>query len=396
MGYDPSTGQQVPDKPSGGSTLLPVVSAAIGGGFLAAISVALLFAIFGAFGGSGDSGTPAGSAVSADFARTAAEIAAPSVVSIISGAELVDPNTGYATSSPESTGSGVIISENGYIVTNNHVVTQNDLITPQDEILVQFGARNVSARIVGRDALNDIAVIKVEMEGLNPIEIGSSDELKPGDPIVVIGNPVGIGISVSSGIVSATGRTFGQELFTGQQADDELAQLAAAIQVDAAVNHGNSGGALVNARGEFIGIPSASLGDFGTQGLNFCIPMGVAKGIIEDLIEFGRAYHPYFGANALTIDLVTADLYDLPVEQGAYIDSIDEGSPAAASGLEPTDIITVIDREDITTQLDLAGTIRSKDVGQTVTIGYWRFDSDTETWDQYETEATLGEVESIR
>ena len=391
MAYDPATGQ-----PPQRSIALPVILAAVGGGLASAIFLSLILAIFGAFsGGDGSTGMPAG-AVSADFARTAADAAAPSVVSIISGAELVDPNTGYATSSPESTGSGVIISEDGYIVTNNHVVTQSDLVTPQDEVLVQLGVENVPARIVGRDAINDIAVIKVERDGLNPIEMGSSDELKPGDPIVVIGNPVGIGISVTTGIVSATGRTFGQELFTGEQGGElELAQLAAAIQVDAAVNHGNSGGALVNYRGEWVGIPSAGLGDFGTQGLNFCIPIGVAEGIIEDLIAHGRSFNPYLGANTITIDLVTADLYGLPVEQGAYIDTIDEGSPAEEAGLEPGDIIVAVDGDTITTQLDLAGTIRSKEIGALLEVEVWRMD-ENEEWDVYTGDVTLGETESVR
>ena len=389
MAYDPATGQQRP------SVVLPVILAAVGGGLASAIFLSLILAIFGAFS-DGAPATPSGGNLSADFARTAADQAAPSVVSIIAGAELVDPSTGYATSSPEATGSGVIISEDGYIVTNNHVVTRDDLVTPQDEVLVQLGVENVPARIVGRDAINDIAVIKVERDGLDPIEMGSSDELRPGDPIVVIGNPVGIGISVTTGIVSATGRTFGQELFTGQQAgEEELAQLAAAIQVDAAVNHGNSGGALVNARGEWVGIPSAGLGDFGTQGLNFCIPIGVAEGIIEDLIAHGRSFNPYLGANTITIDLVTADLYELPVEQGAYIDTIDEGSPAEEAGLEPGDIIISVDDDPITTQLDLAGTIRTKEPGQTVEVEVWRMDED-EAWDVYSGDVTLGEVESVR
>jgi S1-C subfamily serine protease len=392
VAYDPAT-----EQPAHGSVVLPVILAALGAGLASAIFLSLILAIFGAFGGGSETPTvSSGGAVSADYARRAVELAGPSVVSIISGAELVDPNTGYATSSPESTGSGVIISEDGYIVTNNHVVTQSDLVTPQDEVLVQLGIENVPARIVGRDAINDIAVIKVERDGLDPIEVGSSDELRPGDPIVVIGNPLGLGISVSTGIVSATGRTFGQELFTGQQAGEyELAQLAAAIQVDAAVNHGNSGGALLNAQGEWVGIPSAGLGDFGTQGLSFCIPIGVAEGIIEDLIEFGRAYHPYLGANTETIDLVVADLYGLPVEQGAFIDTIDEGSPAEDAGLEPSDIIVAVDGEDIATQLDLAGTIRSKDIGDTVTVTVWRMDEDEE-WSQYEGDVVLGELEAVR
>lgn len=389
MAYDPATGQQRQ------SVVLPVILAAIGGGLASAIFLSLILAVFGAFSDGGSAASADGN-LSADFARRAADQAAPSVVSIIAGAELVDPNTGYATSSPEATGSGVIISEDGYIVTNNHVVTRDDLVTPQDEVLVQLGVENVPARIVGRDAINDIAVIKVERDGLNPIEVGSSDELRPGDPIVVIGNPVGIGISVTTGIVSATGRTFGQELFTGQEAgEQELAQLAAAIQVDAAVNHGNSGGALVNARGEWVGIPSAGLGDFGTQGLNFCIPIGVAEGIIEDLIAHGRSFNPYLGANTITIDLVTADLYELPVEQGAYIDTTDEGSPAEDAGLQPGDIIVAVDGDPITTQLDLAGTIRTKEPGQTVEVEVWRMDEDG-AWDVYSGDVTLGEVESVR
>ncbi|MRS12542.1 MAG: PDZ domain-containing protein [Actinobacteria bacterium] len=392
MAIDPATGQEKP-----ANKWLPVIVAALVSGIVGGCAVALTFTLFGALGSS-DGGTDSLAGIGdATWARVAAEKAAPSVVSIIAGSELVDPNTGYATSSPEATGSGVIISEDGYIVTNNHVVTENDLMTPVDEVLVQLGAENVPARIVGRDAVNDIAVIKVEREGLTPIEVGSSDDLKPGDPVVVIGNPIGIGISVSSGIVSAVGRTFGQELFTGEQAgEDELAQLAAAIQVDAAVNHGNSGGALVNANGEWVGIPSAGLGDFGTQGLNFCIPIGVAKGIIEDLIAYGRSFNPYLGANTVTIDLVTADVYELPVESGAFVDTIDEGSPAEEGGLQPGDIIIAVDGETITTQLDLAGKIRTKEPGQTVNIEVWRMDQDTEEWDTYDGDITLGEVEALR
>jgi putative serine protease PepD len=394
MATDPTTGQN-----STGVTVVTAIMAALGGGFVGALVVALLFALFGAFSSPEQPPTTTAQAgmVSADFAKQAAEVAAPSVVAIIAGSELVDPGTGYATSSPQSMGSGVIISEDGYIVTNNHVVTGDDLTTPVDEVLVQLGTENVPARIVGRDALNDIAVIKVDRKGLDPIEIGSSEELKPGDPIVVIGNPSGIGISVSTGIVSAVGRTFGQELFTFEQGGpDELGQLAAAIQVDAAVNHGNSGGALINTKGEYIGIPSAGLGDFGPQGLNFCIPMGIAKGVIEDLIEFGRAFHPYLGANTITIDLVTADEYDLPTETGAYVDAIDEGSPAEDAGLQQGDIIVKFGGEDITTQLDLAGTVRTHDIGETVELEVWRMDPDTEEWDLYTAELTLGEMESVR
>lgn len=383
-----------------GVTLVSAVFAALGGGFVAAIVVALLFFAFGAFDAEADVGpkiTAQEGLVSADFAKEAAAIAGPSVVSIISGSELVDPNTGYATSSPYATGSGVIISEDGYIVTNNHVVTGDDLTTPVDEVLVQLGPEYVPARIVGRDAMNDIAVIKIDRDGLDPIEIGSSGDLEPGDPIVVIGNPSGIGISVSTGIISAVGRTFGWELFTREQTgSEELGQLSAAIQVDAAVNHGNSGGALINYKGEYIGIPSAGLGDFGPQGLNFCIPIDVADGIIEDLIQYGRAFHPYFGANTITVDLVAADLYSLPTETGAFIDEVEEGSPAEEAGLAPGDIIVKFDGETIDTQLDLAGTVRAREIGETVSLEVWRMDPDTEEWDLYDAEVTLGETEAAR
>ena len=398
MAEIPATGQQPANKT--GLTIVTAVGAAIGGGMVAAIVLTLILAIFGVFGDNGNEVflAPPDGWISADFAKSAADVAAPSVISIIAGSELVDPKTGYATSSPESTGSGVIISEDGYIVTNNHVVTKSDLKTPVDEVLVQLGAENISARIVGRDALNDIAVIKIDRTGLDPIDIGSSEELKAGDPIVVIGNPKGIGLSVSTGIVSATGRTFGQELYTRQSGGPgELAQLASAIQVDAMVNHGNSGGALVNTKGEWVGIPSAGLGGYeDTQGLNFCIPIGLAKGIIEDLIATGRAYHPYLGANTQTIDLVIADIYELPTEQGAIIDTIDPGSPADKAGLQPTDIIVEVDGKAIQTQLDLAGTINSKDIGQQVKLVVWRLDQDTQEWSEYDVTVALVEIPSDR
>jgi S1-C subfamily serine protease len=395
----PAAGQQ--STGNAGVTVVTAIAAAIGGGLVAAIILSVILALFGVFGGGNkaDYESPPVGFVSADFAKGVASTAGPSVVAIIAGDKLVDPETNAATSVPAGQGSGVIISADGYIVTNNHVVTKQDLTTPEDEVLVRFGAEYVPARIVGRDALNDIAVIKVERSGLQPIKIGSSDELKPGDPIVVIGNAKGVGISVSTGIVSATGRTFGEELYTRQQAaPGELAVLATAIQVDAAVNQGNSGGALINIKGEFVGIPSAGLGGVmhEAQGLNYCIPIGLAKGIIEDLIANGKAFHPYLGANTITVDHTSADMYALPVQQGAFIDSVDPDSPAEKAGLQPSDIIVSLAGKDVSTQLELAGAINAQDIGKKVEIGAWRLDPATKEWSDFKVSVTLIEVLSVR
>lgn len=381
------------DRGALSAQLLSLIAAALAGGLVAAIGAGFLVAALDK-----DPAPPAAPEVlPADWARTATEIAAPSVVTIISGKELWDPETGYATSAPIQGGSGVIVSEDGYIVTNNHVVTENDLTTPVDEVLVKLGAEYVTARIVGRDMSSDIAVIKVDRDGLDPIEFGSSGDLRPGDPVIAIGDPHGVGLSVSQGIVSATGRTFGTEMI---EWDDSpylsVDALASALQVDALINHGNSGGALVNSRGQYVGIPSAGLGDWGWQGLNFCIPSDLAKGIIEDLIEFGRAFHPYLGAWCSTIDIAEGDFYELPTDHGALVEEVDPGSPAEEAGLIPTDIIVTIDGEPIMTQLELVGTVRTSEIGQTIAVEFWRLDFDDYEHELMEVEITLGEEVGIR
>lgn len=231
----------------------------------------------------------------------------------------------------QGAGSGVIISRDGYIITNNHV------IEGAKSIKVTLGdGQTLDGRLVGRDPFTDIAVIKVNANNLPYAKFSDSSKLKVGQIAIAIGNPFGLGKTVTAGIVSALERSI---------QPNEGVIIESLIQTDAAINPGNSGGALVGSNGEVIGINTAIYQ--GAQGIGFAIPSNVAKKIAEDIIKKGYASHPWLGIGGETLDRRIALYYGLPVDYGVIIEEIVRSSPADKSGLQPGDIIVGLDNERI-------------------------------------------------
>ncbi|MEU6727133.1 trypsin-like peptidase domain-containing protein [Nonomuraea wenchangensis] len=263
-------------------------------------------------------------------------------------------------------GSGVVLSEDGLILTNNHVVDgQGGALT------VKFNdGRTAKAKVVGTDPATDLAVIRAEgVSGLAKATLGDSDQLKVGDDVLAIGSPLGLDGTVTAGIVSALDRTVtagdgggGQQFPWGQQQQQSrTTTLGGMIQTDAAINPGNSGGALVNAAGELIGINSA----VSAQGVNlgFAIPVNTAKKVSEQLISKGKVSHAFLGVS------VTDATGDVP---GALIRQVTEGSPAAKAGLKQGDLITKIGDTPVDGGDTVVGQVRGFTVGQQVRITYLR------------------------
>jgi len=226
-----------------------------------------------------------------------------------------------------SLGSGVIITTDGYILTNNHVVNE------ADEIVVQLqDGREAMVQVVGRDPETDLAVLKVNLNQLTPISLGDPNQVRVGDVVLAIGNPFGVGQSVSQGIVSATGRN-GLGLNTFENF----------IQTDAAINPGNSGGALVDAYGNLLGINSAILDRTGySVGIGFAIPGNTAIKVLDDIVKHGHVIRGWLGVEASQLRRQAAIQLELNPPSGLVITNIYQGSPAHLAGLLPGDIITRI------------------------------------------------------
>ena len=227
-----------------------------------------------------------------------------------------------------SLGSGVIISPQGYVLTNNHV------IEGADEIQVVLGnGDNVEATVVGHDPDTDLAVLRIHAAGLPSIAIGDSAQLRVGDVVLTIGNPFGVGQTVTMGIVSATGRDR-----LGINTFEDF------IQTDAAINPGNSGGALINARGELIGINTAIFSKTGgSQGIGFAIPMNLAQGVMKEIVEHGHVVRGWLGIQAQDITPDLAKSFGLENSHGVLVAGILKDGPADRAGLKPGDVITRVD-----------------------------------------------------
>ncbi|MCL4562198.1 MAG: trypsin-like peptidase domain-containing protein [Chloroflexi bacterium] len=259
----------------------------------------------------------------------------PAVVTVVS--TLPDQTTLFGVApGGQSTGSGVIISEKGYVLTNNHVISGAQKV----EVVLADGT-TLSAKVVGTDQFSDLAVLLAE--GVKDVPavavLGNSDNLKPGESVIAIGSPLGdFKNTVTAGVVSATGRS----LDTG-----EGYQLEGMIQTDAAINHGNSGGPLVNLAGQVIGINTLIVRSSGTsgdvaEGLGFAIPANIARAVSDQIIAKGYVSRPYLGIQWQWITPNIAAAYNLPVEWGVYVGSVDTQSPAAEGGLRRGDIIAQI------------------------------------------------------
>ncbi len=232
-----------------------------------------------------------------------------------------------------SLGSGVLISRQGYLLTNNHVIDGADEI----QVLLADG-RSARATVVGTDVETDLAVLHIDIDKLPAIIIGDSQNLRVGDVTLAIGNPFGVGQTVTFGIISATGRNK-----LGINAFEEF------IQTDAAINPGNSGGALVNARGELIGINSAIYSrSGGSQGIGFAIPIDLAKGVMTQIIEQGHVVRGWLGIEAQDLTPQLAESLDIPGVEGVLIAGVLRDGPADKAGLLPGDVVTAINDEAMT------------------------------------------------
>jgi serine protease Do/serine protease DegQ len=270
-----------------------------------------------------------------------------------------------------SAGSGVIVdAERGYILTNHHVVAD------ADEIQVSLmDGEILDAEIVGSDEATDIALIKVSGEGLTEMPIGDSEIVRVGDFVLAIGNPFGLGHTVTSGIVSALGRTginrTGYEDF---------------IQTDASINPGNSGGALVNMRGELVGINSAIISrSGGNVGIGFAVPTEIAKSVMSQILDYGEVRRGLLGVSISTIDSEIAKALEIDVDSGALISLIEPGSAAEDAGLRVDDIIVAVNDEKISGASELRNTIGLMGSGEEIHVEFIRGD------ETLTTTATLGE-----
>ncbi|HET8619854.1 MAG TPA: trypsin-like peptidase domain-containing protein, partial [Acidimicrobiales bacterium] len=289
-----------------------------------------------------------------------------------------------------SSGSGIVISSDGQILTNNHVVAA---AADGGDLSVTFsdGSRS-GAEIVGRDPATDLAVIKAEgVSGLTPATFGDSDALNVGDTVLAIGSPLGLDGSVSAGIVSALGRAItlqgeSESPFGGQEPSGP-GQVAVidAIQTDAAINPGNSGGALIDADGEVVGVNTAiaslaqgTTSQGGNIGVGFAIPIDTARAIAEDLIADGEVTHAYLGVR----------LTEAEDGGGALVAGVEEGQPAAEAGLRAGDLITRVGDEAVSDAADLTAAIRNLRPGDTVQVTFSR------DGDEQAVEVVLGELPS--
>ena len=277
------------------------------------------------------------------------------------------------------TGSGEIIRPDGYILTNNHVIA---IAADGGSVDVQFAdGQTAPATITGRDPLTDLAVIKVDTSAkLKVIALGESSSVKVGQPTVVIGSPLGLSGTVTSGIVSALDRTI---QVPGE--NNSTALLVSAIQTDASINPGNSGGAMVNCSNQLIGVPSAGAtvptqsgeSSGGSIGLGFAIPVDLAKTISDEIIASGSVTHAFFGLQTLPIPPVAAEQAGLP--GGLYVGAVTPGGPAAQAGLRAEDVITSINGAPATSNIQLQELALTKKPGDTVSLEYSRNGHTTKT-----------------
>jgi len=274
---------------------------------------------------------------------------------------------------PASLGSGFVVdAEEGYIVTNNHVIED------ADEVRVTFhDDTTIEAEIVGRDEKTDLAILKVKTDKkLTEVTFGNSDELRIGDWIVAIGNPFGLGGTVTAGIVSA------------QKRDINAGPYDDFIQTDASINRGNSGGPMFNMAGQVIGINTAIFSPSGgSVGIGFAIPSNLAHPVITQLIEFGHTRRGWLGVRIQEVTEEIAESLGLEEPQGALVASITKTGPAEKAGLEPGDIILTFDNKSITEMRGLPRIVAETSIGKKVPVTYWRDGKENQTF------VTIGELE---
>lgn len=286
------------------------------------------------------------------------------------------------TSTATASGSGIIISDDGYILTNNHVVSSSSSesnsyyqISEATKVTVTLfnDETEYEAKIVGQDEQTDLAVIKIEKTGLTKAEFADSDDVKVGEFSMAVGNPVNMTSTVTTGIVSAVNRKI----------TDSDGKTYKCIQTDAAINSGNSGGALVNAQGKVIGINTLKLSGTGIEGIGFAIPINSTTDITSQLIQYSKVKRPYIGISGIDLDETTAKKYNLVV--GVYVKSVEDFSAAEKGGIKAGDVITEADGKSITSMDELNEIKNSHQIGDTIKLKVNRDGSDKEV------NVTLGE-----
>lgn len=283
----------------------------------------------------------------------AAERATPPVVGI-SNFGIVYDFFGRGSLQQRASGSGVIIRSDGYIVTNYHVIEDSR------ELVVSLGSgEELPATVVGADPPTDLAVIKIDKKGLPAAEMADSDKLRVGEPAIAIGNPLGLDFqqSVTKGVVSALERAI---TIQGQN--------FSFIQTDAAINDGNSGGALVNIKGELIGINTAKIKISGVEGMGFAIPSNTVKQISNTLIEKGRVVRPWIGVYISTLTPLDAQRFGLSVESGILVQEVVKGGPADKAGIVSMDVILELEGTKLTDTSELQQLLQKFGVGETIEI----------------------------
>jgi Do/DeqQ family serine protease len=270
-----------------------------------------------------------------------------------------------------ASGSGVLISEDGYIVTNNHVITDGQTGIADEIMVTMHDKKTYKAKLIGRDPSSDLAVLKIDGNKFPFLLYGNSANIQLGQWVLAIGYPLTLETTVTAGIVSATGRAIN---INRQQSKSPIESF---IQTDAAVNQGNSGGALVNVNGELIGINSAILAPTGTYaGYSFAIPVNIVKKIVDDIVKFGDVQRGYLGISYYSTEDMSEDQaksMGIPLDaNGVYVYSVSPDGGAAASGIKKGDIITRVNNSEVTSGLQMSTQLASYRPGDKITVTYLR------------------------
>ncbi len=301
-----------------------------------------------------------------DTAVYAANKILPSIVGITVEYSVSTLNSMFGKSqstTATASGSGIIISEDGYILTNNHIVS-----TSSDEDYYEVSSATkvtvtlfnddteYEAEIIGTDEQTDLAVIKIDKTGLPQAEFADSDNIKVGEFAMAVGNPLGLESTVTCGVISAVNR----------EITDSDGNTYTLIQTDAAINAGNSGGALVNSEGQVIGINTLKIEGDGIEGMGFAIPINSTEEISSQLIEYSKVRRPYIGITGMDLDEETAEANGLVV--GVYVKSVEDFSAAEKAGIKPGDVIVAADGQEITTMDELNEIKNSHEIGEEMTL----------------------------
>ena len=316
-----------------------------------------------------------------EYSKMGSAVAAKVLPSIVGIEVTYNVNSFWGSTTGTAGGSGIIISEDGYIITNNHVISGESSsafyeITKATDLKVKLynDDTEYKATVVGTDAYTDLAVIKIDATGLTPATLGNSDDVKVGEYVMALGNPIGMDFTVTAGIVSAINREV--------QATDTATYVA--IQTDAAINSGNSGGALVNSKGEVIGINSLKIAGSGIEGIGFAIPINSTTDVVEQLIDHQNVTRPFIGISGEGISSEVAELYSLP--KGISVQEVIKDSPAEKAGLKKGDIIIKIDGKEVASVPELNRERNKHKIGDTVTLTLLRSGKEEEV------QITLGET----